>query len=480
MSHNRNCERLKAAKSQSEYGQLSRLYGVHYSALCKLEYFDCVRFHVIDPMHNLFLGTSKYVFKLWAENVLSKGQLKELSKKIEELNTATSIGRIPWKIGTNYGNYTAEEWKNWTLTFSMYALYGIIPDNHLRVWERFVLACRILCQPVIIKQEIKKADALLVNFCTGMEKLYGKQFLTCNMHLHCHLHSVLLDYGPVFGFWLFSFERYNGQIGSTLTNSRSMEIQFMRDFLKEHYLMPSAGNLPTIYHEEFMPIFDRWGEKRTTASTESKVQQYYLLSQLANFANVLWYDNTNIRVPASYQTDLLTSVDIAKLLIVYHALYPEERNIDIGDLHFTIKKFSTIFVGAERFGSKAESRTLRSVKVLASWHSAEGLISATSPLSPGIIDYFMCHKLTVNGTEREHYFACVRWFKKHPWNQCLGSFNTLCVWDANNFEPRASSYFFPVYRIPSLFTGAYLTLDNVKLMAVCPIPRRAIILPASY
>ena len=456
------------------------MYGVHYSASCKLEYFDCVCFRVIDPIHNLFLGTSKYVFKLWAENVLSKGQLKELSKKIEEFNTATSIGRIPRKIGTNYGNYTAEEWKNWTLKFSMYALYGIFPDNHLRVWERFVLACKILCQPVITKQEIKKADALLVNFCTGMEKLYGKQFLTCNMHLHCHLHSVLLDYGPVFGFWLFSFERYNGQIGSTLTNNCSVEIQFMRDFLKEHYLMPSAGNLPTIYHEEFMPIFDRWGEKRTTASTESKVQQYYLLSQRANFANVLWYDNTNIRVPASYQTDLLTSVDIAKLLIVYHALYPEERNIDIGDLHFTIKKFSTIFVGAERFGSKAESRTLRSAKVLASWHSAEGLISATSPLSPGIIDYFMCHKLTVNGTEREHYFACVRWLKKHPWNQCLGSFNTLCVWDANNFEPRASSYFLPVYRIHSLSNGAYLTLDNVKLMAVCLIPRSATILLASY
>ena len=80
--------------------------------------------------------------------------------------------------------------------------------------------------------------------------------------------------------------------------------------------MPSAGNLPTIYHEEFMPIFDRWGEKkRTTASTESKVQLYYLLSKRANFANVLWYDDTNIRVAASYQTDLLTSVDIAKLLI---------------------------------------------------------------------------------------------------------------------------------------------------------------------
>ena len=26
----------------------------------------------------------------------------------------------------------------------------------------------------------------------------------------------------------------------------------------------------------------------------------------------------------------------------------------------------------------------------------------------------MCHKLTVDGVEREHYFAHVRWFKKHP------------------------------------------------------------------
>ncbi|XP_044176728.1 uncharacterized protein LOC122946993 [Acropora millepora] len=87
VSHKRNCERLKAAKSQSEFGRLSSLYGVHYSALCKLEYFDCVRFHVIDPMHNLLLGTAKYVFKLWAENVFSKAQLKELSKKIDELNS---------------------------------------------------------------------------------------------------------------------------------------------------------------------------------------------------------------------------------------------------------------------------------------------------------------------------------------------------------------------------------------------------------
>ena len=52
------------------------MYGVHLSALSKLEYFDCVRFHVIDPMHNLFLGTAKYVFK-------AEEQLKDIGRKIE-------------------------------------------------------------------------------------------------------------------------------------------------------------------------------------------------------------------------------------------------------------------------------------------------------------------------------------------------------------------------------------------------------------
>ena len=63
-----------------------------------LKYLDCVQFHIIDSMHNLFLGTAKYVFKLWADNIFTKKQLKEITKKIEELNTATSIGRIQRKL----------------------------------------------------------------------------------------------------------------------------------------------------------------------------------------------------------------------------------------------------------------------------------------------------------------------------------------------------------------------------------------------
>ena len=34
--------------------------------------------------------------------------------------------------------------------------------------------------------------------------------ITPNKHLHLHLKECVENYGCVYGFWLFSFERYNG------------------------------------------------------------------------------------------------------------------------------------------------------------------------------------------------------------------------------------------------------------------------------
>ena len=51
--------------------------------------------------------------------------------------------------------------------------------------------------------------------------------------MHRHILNCILDYGPVYAFWLFSFERYNGILGSYKTNNRSIEIQLMRHFVQE-------------------------------------------------------------------------------------------------------------------------------------------------------------------------------------------------------------------------------------------------------
>ena len=44
-----------------EYKQTK--YGTRYTELMQLEYFNCIRFTIIDPMHYLFLGTAKHMVK---------------------------------------------------------------------------------------------------------------------------------------------------------------------------------------------------------------------------------------------------------------------------------------------------------------------------------------------------------------------------------------------------------------------------------
>ena len=74
---------------------------LYYAAMC-----------IIDPMHNLFLGTAKKMFKIWCENdILAKEKLQEVQERIENV-----------EVVSNHGGFTASQWKNWVLYYSLFAL----------------------------------------------------------------------------------------------------------------------------------------------------------------------------------------------------------------------------------------------------------------------------------------------------------------------------------------------------------------------
>ena len=105
-------------------------------------------------------------------------ELREVQVRVDSVAVPSTIGRIPKKIATSFGGFTAEQWMNWTLVYSLYALRGLIPVEHYRCWETFVLACRLLSQPVLSDMCIKKADLLLLKFCRKVEILYGQSEVT--------------------------------------------------------------------------------------------------------------------------------------------------------------------------------------------------------------------------------------------------------------------------------------------------------------
>ncbi|KAL0091141.1 hypothetical protein F4703DRAFT_1970948 [Phycomyces blakesleeanus] len=53
------------------------------------------------------------------------------------------------------------------------------------------------------------------------------------MHIHLHLKETVLNFGPVYGYWLFSFERYNDVLKNYTTNNKDgFEGTFMRRYLE--------------------------------------------------------------------------------------------------------------------------------------------------------------------------------------------------------------------------------------------------------
>ena len=158
------------------------------------------------------MGSAKHVMQnVWLnveQPLLADGQLKEIHRKVDEVRFPSTLGWLPNKIAESFKGFTADQWKTWTLVIFIYALKDVLPDAHLEVWGFFVLACQLLCSPYITVSQAAKANLLLKSFCRQFEGLYGAKLVTPNMHMHTHLREFILDFGPVYAFRLFSFERY--------------------------------------------------------------------------------------------------------------------------------------------------------------------------------------------------------------------------------------------------------------------------------
>ena len=76
---------------------------------------------------------------------------------------------MPKNISSNHGSYTADQWKNWTLVYSIYALKDILEAEHRKCWQAFVLACGYLCKPVLSQDGVVVADSMLLKFCRNVE-----------------------------------------------------------------------------------------------------------------------------------------------------------------------------------------------------------------------------------------------------------------------------------------------------------------------
>ena len=268
LSHMHILNQIMQKKLVSERKEIQKAWGVRHSELVQLPYLDLIRYHVVDPMHNLLLGTAKYMMSVWKdESLISKSDDQNMQDTVDRNRVPVNIGRIPHKVVSQVSSLTADQWKNWVLIYSIPALCSIQPREHLECWSLFVTARSLILKPIINIDDVIKGDDKITQFCKCYEQLYGKSKCTPNMHLHLHLKQCLLDYGPVHSFWCFPFERFNGIFESFNKNWICPELQIMTKFLnyQESVIMSKLSSE--------LPHFEWLGDINDETSHKGSIQQ---------------------------------------------------------------------------------------------------------------------------------------------------------------------------------------------------------------
>ena len=120
---------------------------------------------VLNPVHNLFLGTTRYILKTLCGNpVLTPSNLLSLQESIASMHVSLDIAGIPRKIETGFSGCTADQYKNRVTLSSIPCLYAVIGREELENWCHVVLACHLLCKRQTLS-DVSLSDALLLQFC---------------------------------------------------------------------------------------------------------------------------------------------------------------------------------------------------------------------------------------------------------------------------------------------------------------------------
>ena len=428
-------------------------------------------------MHNLFLGTSKHLMKnVWLQDeLIHQKHMDKIHSIVQDALVPSSLGRIPHKILSGFSAFTADQWKNWTLLFSLVCLHGILPVQHLECWRLFVQMCFLFCTPLITLNDVAEAGAIAAKFGETFEALYGKHRVTPNMHFHTHIKECILDYGPVYGFWLYSFERYNGLLGSYHTNQKSIEIQVMRKFLDDRHVRSIASSDPLV-HDNIKLFTTFFGDKERGSSAETiytgmdvHSSTWHSLSLPTNKVEPnMYYTSTSFsKCIPPFKRRIFDSDSLRYLKEAYTYFLPD---IDVQNVPASYELYSAVLLWGTRLGSE-HSRHEKSSYIQAYWAGRDGHINRDCiELYAGHVEYFFRQSIFVRGEQTNIVMASVQWFQHHPRQHMFGS--PVEVWTSSVHEPFGPASFIPINRIKNMCAVCPIQVERENVFVVIPLKRK--------
>lgn len=239
----------------------------------------------------------------------------------------------------------------------------------------------------------------------------------------------------------------------------------MRKLSVSRYL--DSAQLPAEYQDQFKDLirspFAR--EELAMDYSGSSVSGMRNMSTVTPVRGIDWSVLTDVALPSEYRLQAMENDDLDALLIVYKRLYPDKQ-ITRTDLSETIKGYSTVKIGNQRFSSKMECRSLRSSRIYASRTAKEGDLNLTDlAFWAGCVLCYFSHSIKLDGKFVQHVFARVLWHKADENADRFG--NPTKTWKLNDHVPNGPSRFLPVQRIHCRYAAAETEVDGEKKNGLC-------------
>ena len=216
--HREDANGWRRCNSNAARERFVKVTGIRLSKLLRLPYFDLIRFIIVDLMHYLFLGIAKWIVKrIWIqEGVLSSDSLNIIQQKMNQFQIPADLGRIPGKVNCSKGffHFTADQWRIFFIIYATVSLWEHLSDDvDRKILTHFVRICSISVRRIVELDSMREMHDRLIKIVRLIEKSHGRHKVTPNLYLSLHLREYSDDYGPLYAFWCFAFERMNGMLG---------------------------------------------------------------------------------------------------------------------------------------------------------------------------------------------------------------------------------------------------------------------------
>ncbi|RHZ76199.1 hypothetical protein Glove_202g14 [Diversispora epigaea] len=404
----------------------------------------------INPMHCLFLSIAKWIVKrIWVDmKVLSSNNLNNIQKKINEFQVPTDLGRILKKI------YCGEETKSLD---EIHKKIYVLPKSQI-IWDLghqnaqitsiWDLGFGISAKNTNCNLGFGRWDFGIWNFGIWILNLGGS---TCSH-----------DFGPLYAFWYFSFERMNGILGSLPNSHQQIEPELMRRLINDNRINEM------IYTENNTKGLEILNTHQSVRSLSEMDQFDY--DEMRRF----WMYSRTIQESAISEKEPF----LGEMLKLFSENIPLSAD---GILDLMITYYNDTYKNL-KFRKPFETDSLNSIIISLKINKYYNSID----IYLGQIQFFFIHEISTNRINMENHYLAYVYTEFYPKSQdciipvhhILGQFIPVKykISDHTEFYPKSQDCIIPVHHILGQFIPVKYKISDRKntkeYLAVNPINRK--------